>query len=198
MAVKPSQGLFLYHITHINNIESILKYGLLSREKVRELGSNSFTDIADPEIMRKRELTNSGLSQFVLFHFFSKNPFDCAVCNKYGSSNMVIITIKRELAKTNDFMIIPSHPLDRSEPKVYPYEEGLSHIKWEILDNLENRNYFVPEIKKACMAECVMKYVIPCEAFARVFVYDDAAQARVRSFINADKLSIQVAPYMFP
>lgn len=34
MAQNPSEGKLIYHITHINNLPSILKVGLLSRKKL--------------------------------------------------------------------------------------------------------------------------------------------------------------------
>lgn len=47
MAQNPSEGKLIYHITHINNLPSILKVGLLSRKKLLRNPSLSFTDIAD-------------------------------------------------------------------------------------------------------------------------------------------------------
>ena len=55
MAQNPSEGKLIYHITHINNLPSILKVGLLSRKKLLRNPSLSFTDIADSEILSKRE-----------------------------------------------------------------------------------------------------------------------------------------------
>lgn len=198
MATKPSEGKFLYHITHLDNMESILEHGLLSRDALVEAGVRKFKDIADPGILQKREAWKCRLSQYVLFHFYAKNPFDCAVCKRFGAENMVLIAIDRELAKRNDFFIIPSHPLDRNEPQFYSYDEGFSKIEWDILDDSENRDYNIPEVKKACMAECVMKYTIPCEAFHFVYVYDECVKERICAMNNSEKISIQVAPYMFP
>ena len=86
MAQNPSEGKLIYHITHINNLPSILKVGLLSRKKLLRNPSLSFTDIADSEILSKREQYKEALSQYVLFHFFAKNPFDGAVCSPANKS----------------------------------------------------------------------------------------------------------------
>ena len=51
MSKPPSQGKLLYHITHIDNIPSILKYGLLSREELKNLNNIAFKDIADQDII---------------------------------------------------------------------------------------------------------------------------------------------------
>lgn len=197
MGVPPSQGKLLYHITHINNLPSILKNGLMSRKKLQKSGKH-FTDIADPDILNKRDNYKESLSKYVLFHFYPKNPFDGAVCKAYGAENMVIITIRRELHKNNKFFIIPSHPLDSSEPDIYPYKEGFDLIRWDILDLEESRDYHDPEIKKACMAECVMDYVIPPKGFAFVYVKSEDVKSRILVMPNSNLIDIKVVPYMFP
>ena len=197
MAQRPSEGKLLYHITHIDNMPSILKYGLLPRSEIRQKGLD-FTDIADPEILNKRESYKQTLSQYVLFHFYAKNPFDGAVCKKHGSENMVIITISRELHKKNEFLIIPSHPLDKEKPDIYPYDEGFKKIRWDILDKETGRDYRNPEIRKACMAECVMQYVIQPEVFSFVFVKDKLAEMKIRQMENSNLISIKVNDKMFP
>lgn len=198
MATAPSQGKLLYHITHIDNIPSILEYGLMPRKELERQGIVEFYDIADPEILSKRETYKRALSEYVLFHFYSKNPFDGRVCRTYGAENMAIITIRRELHQKNEFYIIPSHPLDKDEPDIYPYNEGFRLIRWDILDRESGRDYRDPEIKKACMAECVMKYTIPCQAFHCIFVANEEAQQKILQAPNSNLVRITVNPNMFP
>lgn len=119
MATAPSMGKLIYHITSIDNLPSILKFGLLSRKCILQNHDIHFTDIADPEILSKRERYKEALSQYVLFHFFAKNPFDGAVCEKYGSENMAIIAVWRSICEHNNYQIIPSHPLDSDAPDLY-------------------------------------------------------------------------------
>lgn len=197
MAQRPSEGKLLYHITHIDNMPSILKHGLMPRSEMRQRGFD-FTDIADPEILNKRESYKQTLSQYVLFHFYARNPFDGAVCKKYGSENMVIITISRALHQENEFLIIPSHPLDKESPDIYPYDEGFEKIQWDILDRETGRDYRDPEIRKACMAECVMPYVIPPQAFSFVFVKNELAKMKICQMENSNLIKIEVNDKMFP
>ncbi len=198
MGVPPSKGKLLYHITHINNLQSILNIGLVPRADLPDYGVGSFVDIADPGILSKREEYQDALSKYVLFHFYPKNPFDGAVCCQYGSENMVIITIYRSLHEKYNFQIIPSHPLDKSQPDIYPYDEGFDLVRWDILDMCENRDYHDPEIRKACMAECVMEYVIPPEAFAVVFVSCESTKNKILGMKNSDLITVTVNPYLFP
>ena len=193
MAQNPSEGKLIYHITHINNLPSILKVGLLSRKKLLRNPSLSFTDIADSEILSKREQYKEALSQYVLFHFFAKNPFDGAVCRKYGSENMVIITVRRDLCERRNYQIIPSHPLDTDTPDIY-------QVRWDILDDKEHRDYHEPEIRKACMAECIVKDCVPISDFAFIYVSNKNAADEILKMQNAYliKDKIRVMSTMFP
>lgn len=198
MATAPSQGKLLYHITHINNIPSILEYGLMPRKELERQGIIKFYDIADPEILSKRETYKRALSDYVLFHFYSRNPFDGRVCKTYGVENMAIIAISRELHKTSKFYIIPSHPLDKDEPDIYPYDEGFKLIRWDILDRESGRDYRDPEIKKACMAECIVPHSIQYKEFFCIFVASEEARRRINQAPNSNRVRITVNPRMFP
>ena len=45
--------IFLHHITHIDNLESILKNGLKSRNELLGKTDIDFKDTADPDIIQK-------------------------------------------------------------------------------------------------------------------------------------------------
>ena len=85
-----NEKLQFWHLTHINNIPSILKHGLYAREwlGVYEI---PFIDITEPyKVERRRRL---GLTEYVPFHFFPWNPFD-------------IITLLKKLNITGSFCYI--------------------------------------------------------------------------------------------
>lgn len=199
--VKPSEGKLLYHITSISNMESIIQYGLLSRAAVNHM-QIGFQDIADQEIIEKRADVADNLSNYVLFHFYPKNPFDYAVCHNYGSQNMAIIAIKRPLTpeKKDDFSIIPSHPLGREAPEIYCYDEGFSRIDWPILDDCGSRDYADQETKNACMAECITRNIITIDDIAYIYVSEEETKRELFNMQNSDRITgkVQVNKWMFP
>lgn len=65
------QQKWLYHISSLENLESILTQGLLSRSNLR-LNERTFNDVADPEIIEGR--SHTGLDQYVPFHFSLITP----------------------------------------------------------------------------------------------------------------------------
>lgn len=200
IATPPSKGKLLYHMTHINNMESILKYGLLPRRVMVE-SHKRFTDIADKRILADREHHVLNLSEFVPFHFFAKNPFDGAVCNDYGSENMVIITIHRDLHLSEPLFIIPEHPLHQRNPQIFSYNEGIDLIRWDILDDIPNRDYHNREIKEACMAECLVPHSLMPDQFFAIYLQNENEKSILESLEGFDQLKnclILVKPAMFP
>lgn len=60
----------------VKNLESIIDFGLVPRKILRE-NTVTFGDVADPEIIRKREVL--GLDGYIPFHFHPYSAFDVAV-----------------------------------------------------------------------------------------------------------------------
>jgi hypothetical protein len=75
-------GRLLYHLTVLENLESILRHGLQPR---CEPSNGEFDDVADSEILDSR--ANHNLDSYVLFHFFAKNPFDYGVQRTHSESH---------------------------------------------------------------------------------------------------------------
>lgn len=159
----------LYHLTHIDNLESIMENGLLSRNDVNNL-SHSFVDVADSEILEKRN--QNKLDDYVLFHFYPNSAFDTAVKEEYGAENFVYIAIYRNFAKDNGFKIIPRHPL-HGEFELYDYEEGFEEIDWELF---ETKMEDIPadekvEAKLTKMAECISIETVSPDDFFCIYAH---------------------------
>ncbi len=211
MATPPSKGKQLYHMTRLENMPSILEYGLLSRRQVEQFGLLSM-DIADPDILAGRENVQlpRPLSEYVPFHFFVKNPFDGRVCNQYGPEKMAIIAINRARVPNMDSCyILTAHPLHPSA-QILPYREGIQPESinpdnkwWKALDlEFPARDYNNNDIKQKCMAECLIPDKV--EYFDCVFVYTDEAKAELlkctgaRRVRNYPERYIEVNTDMFP
>ena len=125
MGIKNEE--LLYHLTSLENLASILTYGLLSRNEV-----NNFYDVADEDIIDFRQKMN--LNQYIPFHFFPGSPFAGRVQKYYHNIEFIYICISREFAKLNNFKIIPRHPNSMNGKLVYDYSVGYEIIEWDIMD----------------------------------------------------------------
>lgn len=92
------EGKLLYHLTELKNLESIIDFGLVPRKILRE-NTVTFGDVADPEIIRKRE--SLGLDGYIPFHFHPYSAFDVAVKKTHAGEEMIYICITRNLARRN-------------------------------------------------------------------------------------------------
>lgn len=105
--------IFLHHITHIDNLESILKNGLKSRNELLSNTDIDFEDTADPDIIQKRGILNN----YIPFHSdwiqnSHRIPYNYVICNKHGYDNMIFLYINPEKASKKYLMkYFLYHPL---------------------------------------------------------------------------------------
>lgn len=156
-------GKLLYHLTKLENLESILENGLLWRKIVKD-NNIGFEDVADSEIITKR--TNLGLDEFTPFHFHPYSAFDVAVKNNY-QEEFIYICITRALAQKKDFKILPVHPLTADEYVLYDYHDGFEEIDWETMQRVGTTDDYSKHVK---MAECLTELRIPVKFFHSICV----------------------------
>lgn len=175
-------GKLLYHLTAIENLESILADGLKPRSELTD-----FTDVADSEILEKRKKLK--LENQVPFHFFGRNPFDGGVQVANKDSQFVLITVRRTYAKDNNWKIVPSHPLSDEDIVLMDYEEGFAAIDWV---KMNEREYSDPESKSVCMAECLSPSTVDSSCFLSIFVKDAAIEGEVRKLLDKAGVSLHL------
>ncbi|MBE5862687.1 MAG: DUF4433 domain-containing protein [Lachnospiraceae bacterium] len=163
----------LYHLTKLDNMASIVQYGLLPRAQVRSMGLE-YHDVADSGIISKRE--ELGLDGFVPFHFHPYTAFDRAVKNSYPDDKFVYITIKRDLAALANFKILTKHPLSLEECILYDYNEGFNKIDWDTLERVGADDAYSRNVK---MAECLSDQAIAPSLIQCVYVSDEWAKEYV-------------------
>ena len=177
----------LYHLTHINNLDSIIENGLLSRNQAIQRGLLN-KDIANHDILENRQLNH--LDDYVLFHFSPYTAFDNAVRYEHGAENFVYITVYRRYAEENGFQIVPRHPLN-GEFELCDYNEGMNIIDWETMERRMNEiaptnQGYAKEVK---MAECISSEPILLQNFAYIYCNERYTEdLRGRYPIIADKI----------
>lgn len=184
-------GKLLYHITSVQNAQSIIESGLLPRRTI-----NGFDDVADHSILNSRAAHD--LDNMVPFHFFAKNPFDGRVIKSNPEKEFMLITVLRQYARNNRWLVIPRHPLSGA-PQIMDYDQGMGAIDWVLMNKREYNNV---ECKLTCMAECLSPGPIPPRDFNSITVKDENAKGYVLSILASYGLSnamyVNVNPSMFP
>jgi len=190
MAIQ--NGKLLYHLTCLENFESIIDKGLLPRNM-----TNNFRDIADQEIIDFRQA--NGLNSLVPFHFFAKNPFDGRVQIDNPDQNFIYICVNRNYARKNNFHIITMHPIALNDNLIlHDYDNGFNLIDWE---TMEQREYQDDYCKNVCMAESLSPDPIDPSDFFCIYVKDSATEKIVKdvtlSYYEGLPFYINVMPNMF-
>ena len=189
MAQNPKDGKLLYHLTALKNLESIISQGLQPRKQIK-----NFFNVADKEILKDREKYD--LSLYTPFHFFSKSPFSGVVQLTYPDEEFVYIAITRDLAKSNKFKVIPSHPLSyQSDP--LEWEVGIKSIDWDLM---AERNYNNARCKEVCMAEAIFYGTVPKECFNSIYVKSENTEKKVNQLLNKynyQKIHVNLQSGMF-
>jgi hypothetical protein len=190
---KIENGKLLYHLTKLSNLDSIIEEGLASRRLLLE-NDITFEDVADPGIMDKR--TEYGLDQYVPFHFHPYSSFDVAVKNAFSNEEFVYICIQRELARDNNFLILPKHPLTLSEVVLYQYDEGITKIDWEAMEKSSTESDYIHDVR---MAECLTEKVVPLKCFHSIAVKNEEIRQLVQekiSIVEGNVPYINIQPWL--
>ena len=192
--------VYIYHLTSIENLKSILENGLLCRHKVIKKKID-YRNVANEEIIEKRE--DCDIEDFVPFHWRSLTPFAGAVMDANRDTQFCYILLFRKFAMQNKFKVIPKHPL-HGDFKIYDYNQGFAEIDWDLMDS---KDYSNSECKETTMAECLSPKSISQKEFASICVKNDEIKRNVIEIINSSKLSnsdkkelinkIWVSPYFF-
>ena len=117
----------VYYITHKDNLPSILKEGILSRELV-ESGNVQYTPIHDSQIVDRRrgKISPDGksLSHYVNLFFQPRNPMLFRVLKERKNSTIVIIKLRQDLLQQPNVFLVDGnadHAASTITPAPAPY-----------------------------------------------------------------------------
>lgn len=183
----------VYHLTHLDNLDSIIKNGLLSRDEMIRRGWK-FRDVADKRMLQSREKYE--LEKYVPFHFFPLNPFDERVQKENPGCDMIYLALQRSYAEALNYKIIPRHPMNGYMLEIYDYTEGYKRIEWDVM---EKRDYYDHECKQICMAECLTDKLVNFNSFVSINVKDERTKTIVTKELIKNHISmhINVTPWFF-
>ena len=130
------------------------------------------------------------------FHWFARNPFDGGVQSARRGETFVMITVQRTWASSQNWKVIPRHPLANDAIHLMDYAAGFQTMDW---DAMNRREYHDPHSKSVCMAECLSPTPVPADRFFTVYVADTVVENYVSRMATKLKvvLSVGVNNHMF-
>ncbi len=154
----------LWYVTHINNLPSILQYGILCRNEVLKQKLD-FKDISDPSVQRWRRWTHNYVPLFLV----DNTPMLYVCCQKYPNE-IILLEIDLTIADTKGVRFSDGN-IASCETKVYENPRDLVNLDWKII--LDRRGAFGKEWKRKRSAELLVPQRVPqefvrCIHFARL------------------------------
>jgi len=192
----------LFYITHINNLPSILRYGILSHRQVEAQGI-PFTPVYNPEIVANREqrLTpdRKSLWDYANVYFQPRNPMLYKVISETDKKDVVIVGVKPQVVDAKGAFISLGNAASSLSP-LLDIKTGLQNINgeyWQIINN----DWWKTEdgTKRKIMAECLIPDGIPPTDIHSVYVTSSAVAEKVRPVLSESPhpVSVVVEPHMF-
>lgn len=175
-------GKLLYHLTKLDNLDSILENGLAPRRLIIE-EDVKFADVANPDIISKRNIME--LDNYTPFHFHPYSAFDVAVKKKYNDEEFFYICVTRKLARDNEFKISSKHPLTADDYILMDYDEGFENIDWGTMHTRGTVDNYSKQVK---MAECLTNLVIPVNCFHSIAVRNN----KIKSFVEQKLIEFDI------
>ena len=188
----------IHHLTHINNLDNILKNELMARNKLKEL-DYEFTDTAENDIILKRnELNNCIPFHFSFIQEVYGIPYNYAVCKKRKPEEMIFLvaTIKVDNSKLFDFLLY--HPVSEYCEKFNSfssfYNSFLEEIK-KYTNEIGFINYSEQEVKNLLMSELLVNYdKIKIDKNWQIWVYSQEVKLEIEKKFEKNYENVENLP----
>ena len=189
----------LYYITHIDNLQSILEMGILSHERIEQLGLG-YTSIYNEDIVsrRKNKSTPEGKSlwHYANLYFQPRNPMMYSVLSAKEKENFVVICVSNKVLHEHGVFITDGNAANDST-QFHCLPEGLAILKeqWDIIQS-EWWNEDVGS-KRKIMAECLAPVQIKPDFIRTLYVVSVAARNSVEQIVGKRQINVVPEPHMF-
>lgn len=133
---------YLFHITHISNLEGIIQNkGLLSRNRAKNFIDSSHLDVQEKRLVIDKIPTgfSQSLHDYVPFYFAPLSPMLCAIHNhkvpNRVQEEMIYLVSKVSKVEQNNlpFIFSDGHPITKGLSDFFQDINSLTEIDWELM-----------------------------------------------------------------
>lgn len=174
---------FLYHLTHVDNMPSILKHGLLSHNDARGL---VMEDLSDLDVQDRRANhppldDRRPLHDYVCLYFNPRNPM--LYRRREHQDDIVILCLDRRLLEQSSTFFTDGNAA-AGATKFFNHPQDLAKLDWDYIQKREYWNNSEDGKRKRC-AEILVPDAIPFDEVRRVCVRTDSTQTRLGELMSA-------------
>lgn len=183
----PLKNGYIYHMTHIEHLPSILAHGLLSHNNPYKKH-----DISNKNANDKREriepIHNRSVHEYVPFYFNSRNAMLFVVQKEYGE-NIVLLEIKKEILLSNGVIFTNGNAAAQSlgfaddiddllNPNFINWNEVFATSWNDANENIKNEKKF------KMMAEVLVPDMVPSAMIAGIVCQNPSVCEKVARILN--------------
>lgn len=213
MQLPRLESVFLYRMTHIDNVPHILRHGIVHESSAN--ANPAFTPIGDSSLISHRRqrvvATFDGktitLGDFIPFYFGVRMPmlyiiqhgFNAVTARKPGEIVYLVVPLLQMVASCHEFYFSDGHATDGltqffNAPDLRRLPELLD---WNAINAIIWSGNDVPtDTKRRKQAEFLVRGDIPPDLIYRFLCYDEAAQNRlIAKGVSEKKIQIFTQAY---
>ncbi len=195
----------LYYITHIDNLPSIFRQGILSAQRI-ETEQVEFipifkgkTDAKNNVVKRRKVKPNNveeSLLNYVSLFFQPRNPMMYRAIFETGEDKLAILEIANTVLSGSGFIIADGNSID-TLTRFYPGTHGLKKLQrhWKVIQNDWWKK--CDGSKRRIMAECLIPDCVKPEYIRSVIVAKDETKNWISGIVDNQKRSVVCQPNMF-
>jgi len=192
------RGRCIFHMTNIENLESILQHGLLSTNEKENLGIEH-SSIANENIQRRRSTMEvpcepfGSVHDYVPFYFCSREPMLLSVINRKNIDQQFIIylAVKIEILDHADVVFTNASANTASPPEFYNDPTELSNLKWDLVDS-PKWSFSLDSDRHGKMAEALIYKSVSIDDIDFIAVWNDHFKDIVVEILEKANLDIEV------
>lgn len=189
----------LFYITHIANLPSVLRHGILSHAQV-ETRKIPYKAIYDTGIVnnRKDKATPTGRSlwDYANVYLQPRNPMMYRVVHEKGRKNLAVVAIRPDVLNEAGVMLTDGNAAN-GPTRFYQVSDGLKVIQdqWSVIQ----AEYWRPDdgSKRKIMAECLIPDMIPAEHIHSIYVADQETKKRTDELLHSFRVHVVPEPRFF-
>lgn len=188
-------GKYFFHFTHIENIDSILKHGILCTNKKQDL-EIIHKNVASESIQERRSgmkvtCPPKGLvHDYVPFYFCSMNPMVLSLINSKNIDQQFIVFFAIPIEKLADENVIFTDASANTDlpPNFYSDPVNLDKLDWKAIDSKKWGHSDKDELHRR-MAEVLIKETVPIEMIEHIVVWNSDIKKRVEDGFKKYKIT---------
>lgn len=177
---------YLYNICSINNLESVCKNGLLSKNKMKEMNISKYTDLSNPKVQKRREpkkVFGSPLHDYANLYFNARNAMTFYLKKQIDISSVCIICFSKKLLNLKTAAVTDRNAACDDYTYYRPFD-GFGEIDFKtVFDrSWDNKDFDIKQTVKSIMeAEVLILDKVDKSFIEKIKVPNKVAQDRVLS-----------------